>query len=74
MGSNDKDPSTSFLAESTPPSSYRFKQHWGPAFLDTLWSFSIQLVCAGGSGAIAKTAVAPLERVKVRGRAGRRRC
>lgn len=69
--SRDDEPSTSgrkpppFLAERTPPSSYKFKQHWGPAFLDNMWRFSIQLVCAGGSGALAKTAVAPLERVKV---------
>ena len=56
-----------FSAESTPPSSIRFKSHWGPEFLDTAWRFSIQLTCAGGSGALAKTAVAPLERVKVCG-------
>lgn len=34
--------------------------------LDNIQGFLIQLACAGGSGAIAKTAVAPLERVKVR--------
>lgn len=28
--------------------------------------FMVQLACAGGSGALAKTAVAPLERIKVR--------
>lgn len=33
--------------------------------LDNIRGFLIQLACAGGSGAIAKTAVAPLERVKV---------
>jgi len=33
--------------------------------LDNIQGFLIQLACAGGSGAIAKTAVAPLERVKV---------
>lgn len=35
--------------------------------LDNIQGFLIQLACAGGSGAIAKTAVAPLERVKVSG-------
>lgn len=33
--------------------------------LDNIQGFLIQLACAGGSGAIAKTAVAPLERVKI---------
>lgn len=33
--------------------------------LDNIQGYLIQLACAGGSGAIAKTAVAPLERVKV---------
>lgn len=33
--------------------------------LHQLKSFGIQLLCSGGSGALAKTAVAPLERAKV---------
>lgn len=46
---------------------HRFKEPWTDLALDNLQGFLIQLVCAGGSGAIAKTAVAPLERVKVIG-------
>jgi hypothetical protein len=45
---------------------YRFKEPWTVLALDNIQGFLIQLACAGGSGAIAKTAVAPLERVKVR--------
>jgi len=33
--------------------------------MDQARLFSVQLLCAGGSGAIAKTSVAPLERVKI---------
>lgn len=50
------------------------QESWAAAFLDNARQFSVQLVCAGGSGAMAKTAVAPLERAKVRAaRAPRRR-
>ena len=37
---------------------------WTATYFDNLKLFSVQLACAGGSSAIAKTAVAPLERVK----------
>ena len=33
---------------------------------DALRLFSLHALCLGGSGALAKTAVAPLERIKVR--------
>ena len=42
------------------------RQPWTATIWDYLTEFSVQLLVAGGSGAIAKTAVAPLERVKVR--------
>jgi hypothetical protein len=56
-----------FPIEPTAAPTYRFKEPWTATLVDNLRSFGIQLVCAGGSGAIAKTAVAPLERVKVKG-------
>ena len=40
------------------------KEPWTATYFDNLKLFSVQLACAGGSSAIAKTAVAPLERVK----------
>ncbi|KAF8055733.1 cation/proton exchanger 4 [Scenedesmus sp. PABB004] len=49
----------------TAPHSYRMREPWTALALDNLRGFSVQLACAGGSGAIAKTAVAPLERVKI---------
>ena len=45
-----------------------YKEPWTATIWDHLGLFSLQLASAGGSGAIAKTAVAPLERVKVRRR------
>lgn len=66
-------PSTSlpFPLEPTP-TTYRFKEPWTATLADNVRALGIQMVCAGGSGAIAKTAVAPLERVKVGwGAAGR---
>lgn len=54
-----------FVIDSRPQANFRFKEPWTSLALDNLRGFSIQLACAGGSGAIAKTAVAPLERVKV---------
>ena len=42
-----------------------FKEPWTAALYDQLRLFSVQLLCSGGSGALAKTAVAPLERIKV---------
>lgn len=42
-----------------------FKEPWTAALYDQLRLFSVQLLCSGGSGALAKTAVAPLERIKI---------
>ncbi len=42
-----------------------YEDTWEVSALETARLFTVQLMCAGGSGAIAKTAVAPLERVKV---------
>jgi hypothetical protein len=41
-----------------------YTPHWTTRAFDTAKLFSLQLVTIGGSGALAKTAVAPLERVK----------
>jgi hypothetical protein len=54
-----------YLTDNNPHTNYRHKEPWTSLALDNLHGFAIQLACAGGSGAIAKTAVAPLERVKV---------
>lgn len=43
-----------------------YTPHWTTRAFDTAKLFSMQLITVGGSGAVAKTAVAPLERVKVR--------
>jgi hypothetical protein len=56
-----------FTIDTDPNVNYRIKEPWTALALDNLRGFSVQLACAGGSGAIAKTAVAPLERAKVRG-------
>jgi hypothetical protein len=54
-------------AGAAPPLNPAWNQEsWAATFLDNARQFGVQLVCAGGSGAIAKTAVAPLERAKVR--------
>lgn len=42
-----------------------YKEPWTASLWDGLQRFSVQLASAGGSGALAKTAVAPLERVRV---------
>ncbi|CAL8463599.1 g3133 [Coccomyxa elongata] len=42
-----------------------YKEPWTASLWDGLQRFSVQLASAGGSGALAKTAVAPLERVKI---------
>lgn len=42
-----------------------YEDRWEASAIETMRLFTIQLLCAGGSGAIAKTAVAPLERVKI---------
>ena len=43
-----------------------YKEPWTATVWDQLNQFSLQLAVVGGSGALAKTAMAPLERVKVR--------
>ena len=43
-----------------------YMPHWTTRVFDSTKLFSVQLLTLGGSGALAKTAVAPLERVKVR--------
>ncbi|KAI8463414.1 MAG: mitochondrial carrier domain-containing protein [Monoraphidium minutum] len=52
-------------AGASPLSAAWNQESWAARFLDNARQFSVQLVCAGGSGAIAKTAVAPLERAKI---------
>mmetsp|Transcript_15731 Transcript_15731/g.44017 ORF Transcript_15731/g.44017 Transcript_15731/m.44017 type:complete len:320 (-) Transcript_15731:209-1168(-) len=42
-----------------------YTPHWTTRAFDSAKLFSIQLLTVGGSGALAKTAVAPLERVKI---------
>lgn len=42
-----------------------YQDAWEASALETMRQLTITLLCAGGSGALAKTAVAPLERVKV---------
>lgn len=42
-----------------------YKEPWTASLWEGLLRFSVQLASAGGSGALAKTAVAPLERIKV---------
>uniref|UniRef100_A0A383VTZ2 ADP,ATP carrier protein n=1 Tax=Tetradesmus obliquus TaxID=3088 RepID=A0A383VTZ2_TETOB len=54
-----------FPIDNNPHTNYRHQEPWTALALDNLHGFAIQLACAGGSGAIAKTAVAPLERVKI---------
>lgn len=49
----------------TPHPHHRHKVHWGATLTDNLRLFAVQLACTGGAGAAARTAVAPLERVKL---------
>jgi hypothetical protein len=63
MGSKPED--TVVQSQRASSSVYRFQDPWFARAWDNFRLFSIQLACAGGSGAVAKTAVAPLERVKV---------
>ncbi|KAG2454149.1 hypothetical protein HYH02_001185 [Chlamydomonas schloesseri] len=54
------------LANGRPPGKpLVIKENWTAALSDQLRLFSVQLVCSGGSSAIAKTMVAPLERIKI---------
>jgi hypothetical protein len=59
-----------FFAASPPLTPAWNQESWAAVLLENARQFGVQLVCAGGSGAIAKTAVAPLERAKVRPAAG----
>lgn len=54
-----------FIEPASAQHHYKFREPWTVLAMDNIQGFLIQLACAGGSGAIAKTAVAPLERVKV---------
>ena len=45
----------------------RIKESWVAALPDHAKALGVQLLCSGGSGALARTAVAPLERIKVCG-------
>jgi hypothetical protein len=60
-----KSSSSDVFLEPAAQHHYKFKEPWTVLALDNIQGFLIQLACAGGSGAIAKTTVAPLERVKV---------
>lgn len=60
-----KSSSSDVFLEPAAQHHYKFKEPWTVLALDSIQGFLVQLACAGGSGAIAKTAVAPLERVKV---------
>ena len=42
------------------------QETWSAGAFDSLRLFSLHLTAIGGSGAAARTAVAPLERIKVR--------
>eukprot|EP00877_Chromochloris_zofingiensis_P005931 jgi/Chrzof1/1591/Cz10g13190.t1 len=65
MSQDTSPPDTLYTPDSSPDPSIKFKEPWTVSVVDNLRSFGTQLVCAGGSGAIAKTAVAPLERIKI---------
>ena len=41
------------------------QEPWSAVLWDALRLFSLHALCLGGSGALAKTAVAPLDRIKV---------
>ncbi|KIY92022.1 hypothetical protein MNEG_15940, partial [Monoraphidium neglectum] len=51
-------------AAGAAPPVWNQQDAWAAALFDNARQFGVQLVCAGGSGAIAKTMVAPLERAK----------
>ncbi|PNW78500.1 hypothetical protein CHLRE_09g394800v5 [Chlamydomonas reinhardtii] len=54
------------LASGRPPGKpLVIKENWTAALSDQLRLFSVQLICSGGSSAVAKTMVAPLERIKI---------
>jgi len=57
---------TSSAGAAPPLNAVWNQESWAATLLDNARQFGTQLACAGGSGAIAKTAVAPLERAKVR--------
>lgn len=60
--------STTSTSEPPLPSTlrpYAYKEPWNVTAWDNVRMFGVQLLYTGGSGAIAKTAVAPLERIKL---------
>lgn len=67
-GSNDEDVFAAAAAGAAALNAVWNQESWAVNFLENTRQFGVQLICAGGSGAIAKTAVAPLERAKVGGR------
>ena len=50
---------------SQPFAAATFQEPWSASAWDNLRLFSLHLVAIGGSGALARTALAPLERIKV---------
>ena len=50
---------------SQPFAAATFQEPWSASAWDSLRLFSLHLVAIGGSGALARTALAPLERIKV---------
>lgn len=53
------------LPVSQPFAAATFQEPWSASAWDSLRLFSLHLVAIGGSGALARTALAPLERIKV---------
>ncbi|GLI65280.1 hypothetical protein VaNZ11_008772, partial [Volvox africanus] len=65
MAASDDSP-VAFSSTARPPGKpLVFKEHWTAALSDQMRLFTVQLVCSGGSSAIAKSVVAPLERIKI---------
>ncbi len=64
-GQHNKHRPLSFSAPSHRPHRY-YREPWSATLLDQAKLFASHLLCVAGSGALAKTAVAPLERIKVR--------
>lgn len=54
------------MQSSQPFAAASVQEPWSAGAFDSLKLFSLHLMAMGGSGAAARTAVAPLERIKVR--------